>query len=322
MDKIKEIQKLIKKEKKALSILENNVNKEYIKALSFLKKCKGKIIVIGIGKSGHIGNKIAATLSSTGSPSLFLHGTEALHGDLGVINKNDVIIIISNSGCSQELLELIPYLKKIRTPIISITSNINSPIAKKSNAILNIGKQKEIDSHNLAPTSSSTATLVVGDILAISLSKEKKFEKENFAIFHPNGSLGKRLSITIEDLMHSGKNNAIVGEKSTIKHIITQMTLKSLGAVCVIDNNYKLKGIITDGDLRRSLDIYKDKIFKIKAEQIMTKRPVTVLKNELAFNALKIMEKRKSQISVLPVVNKKNELIGLIRLHDIVQAGI
>jgi len=322
MTKIEEIKNLIKKEKQALNILEKEVNQEYIKALKVLRKCTGKIVIIGIGKSGHIGNKIAATLSSTGSPALFIHGTEALHGDLGVIKHNDVAIIISNNGQSKELMELMPYFKNTKIQTICITGNINSPLAKKTNIAINIGKQKEIDNYNLAPTSSSTATLVVGDVLAITLSKEKGFNKENFAIFHPNGSLGKRLSITIEDLMHSDKNNASVSEKTTIAHVIKEMTLKSLGAVCVIDNNKKLKGIITDGDLRRSLDKYKNKIFNIQAKHIMTKKPITISKKELAFNTLKIMEDRKHQISVLPVVNDKNKLIGLIRLHDIIKAGI
>jgi arabinose-5-phosphate isomerase len=322
MNKIEEIKKLIKVEKQALTVLEKSVNKEYSKAINLLKNCKGKIVVVGIGKSGHIGAKIAATFSSTGSPAIFIHGTEALHGDLGIVNKNDVVIIISNSGNSKELLELIPSFKRINIPVISITGNSKSSLAEKSDVIINIGKQKELDDYNLAPTSSSMVTLVVGDILATILSKEKKFKKEDFAVFHPCGSLGKRLSVKVSDLMHSGTKNATVKEDELVEKVISELTSKALGAVCVIDNSKKLIGVITDGDLRRAMKKHKDKVFEVKASQIMTKKPTTVLNEDMAFDALKLMEERKSQISVLPVLNKKNKLVGLIRLHDIVQAGI
>ena len=322
MENIEEIKKLIEKEKDALEILEKNVGNEYLEALEILKNCNGKIIVIGIGKSAHIGKKISATFSSTGSPSLFLHGTEALHGDSGIISNKDVVMFISKSGNSKELLKLIPLLKNKSVPIISITGNPSSPLGLKSDISINIGNQIEIDEGNLAPTSSSTATLVAGDVLAVSLSKERGFDSSDFALFHPEGSLGKRLLLTVEDIMHPIGNIPLVNKKDSLEKLIRELTSKPLGIICVVNDKNILEGVVTDGDLRRALGEYKNEILGISVKKIMTINPLTISPKKLAIDALKMMEEKEKPLASLPVIDKENKLKGVIRIHDIIKEGI
>ncbi|MEA1987327.1 MAG: KpsF/GutQ family sugar-phosphate isomerase [Candidatus Marinimicrobia bacterium] len=284
-------------------------------------KCKGKIIVIGIGKSGHIGRKISSTLSSTGTPSYFLHPSEAIHGDLGVITSSDIVLIISNSGETNEIIKLIPSMKKLGVKIISFIGKANSTIGKKSDFVFDISVEKEACPMNLAPTSSSTVSLVVGDALAISLLEKKNFRKEDFALRHPGGILGKKLLLTVDDLMHKKKNIPLVNIDVSTKDLVMEMTSKKLGVVGILDKKNNLIGVVTDGDLRRGIEKYEN-IFKVSPEKLMITNPKIIEKNILSIDALEMMEKY-NITSLFVVENKKSmEPIGIIHIHDILKTGI
>ena len=292
--------------------------KELEKVINVLN---GKVVLCGMGKPGHIGRKISATMSSMGISSFFLHPAEAQHGDLGTLSQDDVIIIISNSGETAEVCKMLPNIKMIGTPIIAMTSYSNSTLAQFADYIIELPVITEATNLKLAPTSSTTAELVVGDALATILSSMKKFKKENFALYHPAGALGRKLTTRVEDLMYTDEKNPVIETGNTLKSAIYVMSKTGLGAVSVIDKEGRLCGLITDGDLKRYMEHMVD-IYSVIVDEVMTKSPVVVKKEILAIEALRIMEKREKQLSVLPVVDDSFKSVGLIRNHDIIQLGI
>jgi len=277
----------------------------------------GKIIVTGMGKSGKIAQKIAATLSSTGNLAVYLHPSEALHGDLGVISSKDVVFALSNSGKTPELVELLQIIKGRGLPIVSITGQANSPASQISDYWIDGGVEKEADPNNLAPTSSTTLSLVVGDAIALALVQMRNLTIDDFTDNHPGGTLGRRLRLRTSDLMHSGNDIGIVNLDSDMERILSVLAEKKQGAVIVSNSKNELLGIITDGDIRRSLK-HREKFFQLSAQDIMTKDPISIGADTLASDALKLMEDRPQQISVLPVIGEDSRWKGLIRLHDIV----
>jgi len=286
------------------------------KAVEIAYNTKGKLIVTGVGKSGLIGSKIAATLASTGTPSFFIHPTEALHGDLGMITKDDSVLAISYSGESEELIKILPHIKRFEVPLIAMTGNLNSTLAKYADAVLNIKVSKEACPLNVAPTSSTTLTLAMGDALAVCLMKKRNFTKEEFASFHPGGSLGKKLFVKVKDLMK--KDFPVVEKNTSLKEAIIKMTEGKLGHVLFV-NDGRVDAILSDGDLRRAM-MGDDFDLNNKALNYATLNPKTINKEVLASDALKYMEDNKIQL--LPVVDENGKLVGVIHLHHLVEAGI
>lgn len=322
MDILGKIRKTLKEEAKAILNIEKNLDEKYISAVDMIYNCKGKVVVTGIGKSGLIGKKIAATLASTGTPAFFMHSSDALHGDSGMINKDDIVMAISNSGESEEVLKIIPAIKRLGVKIITITNNTKSRLAEYSDITLGLGVKREADPLDLVPTTTTTATLAIGDAVAIALLSRRNFKPEDFAMLHPGGSLGKKLLLKVDDVMHKGEENPVINENAFMKEVIIEITSKRLGAVDVTDESGELVGIITDGDLRRALEKYGSQIFDNKAREIMTKDPVRIEIGRLGTEAVHLMEDRPSQIMVLPVVDKENRPVGMVRIHDLIKAGI
>lgn len=311
---------VIRTELDAIKRTSERLDGNFEKAVNQLLKAD-KVIVSGIGKSGIIASKIAATLTSTGTPSLFLHPVEALHGDIGIIGKNDVIILLSKSGSTEELLRIIPYLKQREIPIISIVGNTDSPIAKLSDIVLDASVDKEACPLNLAPTASSMASLALGDALAMVLMRFKKINNQDFAFLHPLGQLGKNITMKVTDIMHTGKSLPVVKPNDNFRNALIESTSKSLGCVCVVDGENNLLGIITDGDVRRILQ-ENDDIRALIIGDVMVKKPITVSPDALLGEALAMMENRPNQISILPVVDNMNKCLGIIRIHDILRTGL
>lgn len=310
---IKEIAKeLFDKEICELEKVKNKIGNEIEEVVNLILESKGKVVITGIGKSGIIGKKIAATLASTGTHAIFMNSAEGLHGDLGMIDKDDIVIAISNSGNSDEVISIIPSIKRIGAKLVAMTGNPKSRLGKEAEVILDIGIEKEGCPLNLAPMSSTTSTLVMGDALATILIKAKDFKPENFAVYHPGGSLGRRLLMRVRDVMHT--DLPIVSPKDDMDAVILSMTKKRLGVVCVIENE-KLLGVITEGDIRRALK-KRDEFFNLKAEDIMTREYTWAKEDIMAIDALELMENRESQISVLPVL-KDNKVVGVVRIHDL-----
>lgn len=278
---------------------------------------KGKVIILGVGKSGKIGAKISATLSSLGIPSIFLHPTEASHGDLGLVQNHDVLLILSYSGSTFEVLSLMPSLKKRKIKIISILGNLNSELAQVSDYVLDGSVSQEACPMNLAPTSSTTVALALGDALSSALSKRFQIQEENFAQNHPGGHLGRRLALKVQDLMQPRQTLTWVHENDSLEQVVSVLNENRLGAVLVRNSKKQWQGLITDGDIRRATSLWKQKFFLLKAKDIMTQNPIVVHAQEKALDALARMENRKNQINVLPVLNEKDQCIGLIRLHDL-----
>ena len=278
----------------------------------------GKVVVTGLGKSGHIGQKIAATLSSTGTPAVFLHAAEAAHGDLGIYTAGDPTILISKSGTTTELLQLIPTLRQFQSPLIGILGNNRSPLAGKVNVVLDARVEREADPLNLAPTCSSAVALALGDALAAALITARRFTDLDFARYHPGGQLGRNLLLHVADVMHGGNEVAWVGRKDPLRKVVVAMTQRPLGAACVIEEDSSLLGIITDGDLRRALQKHDD-IRLLSAADVMTPHPITVSPETILRDAARVMEDRPSQISVLPVVDGDNRCVGVLRIHDMYQ---
>ncbi len=287
-------------------------------ACDLLINCQGRIIITGMGKSGHIGNKIAATLASTGSPSFFVHPGEAAHGDMGMITANDVVIALSNSGESGEVTTLIPLLKRLNVPLIAMTGSNQSTLALAANSHLNAGVDKEACPLDLAPTSSTTVALVMGDALAIALLEARGFTAEEFAFSHPGGSLGRRLLLKVKTIMHCGSQIPVVNENTLIKDALLEMTQKGLGMTTVVDQAGNLKGIFTDGDLRRTLD--KDLDFHTTAiSQVMSEHCASIHPEKLAAEALQVMEEKK--INAL-VALENDQVVGVLNMHDLLRAGV
>ena len=286
------------------------------KAVDIAFNTKGKLIVTGVGKSGLIGGKIAATLASTGTPSFFIHPTEALHGDLGMIGKEDTVLAISYSGESEELIKILPHIKRFEVPLIAMTRDKNSTLGKYANVVLNINVSKEACPLNIAPTSSTTLTLALGDALAVCLMKKRNFTKEDFASFHPGGSLGKKLFIKIKDLMK--KNFPVADENDSLKEAIIKMTEGKIGHILFLDNG-KIKAVLSDGDLRRAM-MSRDFDLEKKAINFATHNPKTINSEVLASDGLKFMEDNKIQL--LPVVDNSGNVVGVIHIHNLIEAGI
>ena len=290
------------------------------RAAELILKCAGKIIVMGIGKSGVIAQKIAQTMTSTGTVAISVHPSDAMHGGLGVIASSDVVITLSNSGETDELVAILPALRKRGVSIISIVGNSTSTLANQSDVFLDASVDQEACPLNLAPTASTTVALALGDALAMSIMESRGLTPEAFAANHPAGRLGKRLTITVEDLMHESPN---VSPSDGWLHVVKSISRSALGAVNVVNDNLKLIGIITDGDLRRTIEKTEPGSFaSLYAESMMTLSPITATPDMLAFDALRLMEDRPSQIAVLPVVDSEGKCVGLLRLHDIVRSGL
>ncbi|HIC27401.1 MAG TPA: KpsF/GutQ family sugar-phosphate isomerase [Gammaproteobacteria bacterium] len=315
---IKSAKRTLDIESKAIIKLSKNLDQNFSKLCDALLSCKGKIITIGVGKSGHIAQKISATLSSTGSPSYFIHATEALHGDIGIISNNDAILIFSHSGESKEILELIPSLQNIGCEIFSFTGQVKSSIAERTEINISTEVDREACPLNLAPTSSTTAALALGDALAIALLESRKFSPEDFAKSHPGGELGKRLTLKVKDIMHKGKDFPKVSPQTLLSKALVEISNKGLGIVVVVDKN-KLKGVFTDGDLRRTLESKTD-IHETKISSVMTSKAKTINQSLLAKKAIEIMQK--NQIYVLIAVDPKGIPVGVIRMHDLMQSGL
>lgn len=322
MNILTEARKVFDIEADSLARTRGLLGKGFTRAVHLCQRCSGKVIVTGMGKSGIIAQKIAATMASTGTLAVFLHPAEGLHGDLGIIHKNDVVIALGKSGESDEVTAIIPVVKRIGAKLIALVGNTRSALARNADVVINASVEKEACHLNLAPTCSTTVALVIGDALAVVLSRLRKFKVEDYALFHPGGTLGKRLILKVGDLMRTGKENPVVAEDTPIDRVLMEMTRTTMGAVSVVGKDKKLAGIITDGDLRRSLQHHQEKILKLKAEDIMTKKPVVVTAGMFAYDALKLMEERKNQIKELPVIDNRKRPVGLIRLHDLVRAGL
>lgn len=302
-----------------LNSVAKSLGYDFIHAVEMLLECKGKVVVTGIGKSGHIGSKIAATLASTGTPAFFVHSAEALHGDLGMIDHNDIVIAISYSGESEELLSIISAIRHKDIPLIVITGNDSSSLAKIANCVLKVSVGKEACPLNLAPTTSTTATLVIGDALAVVLLTLKQFKADDFAKVHPGGSLGRRLLTKVADIMHTGERLPIVSVDSNFKEVIVEISKKALGFTAVINDKEQLVGMITDGDLRRALDRQQD-FSQVKAKDIMNTHPKRLNPKDLAIVAVDLVDSYK--ITGFLAVSPDNKVVGALNLHDLFKAKL
>ncbi|MCS7203894.1 MAG: KpsF/GutQ family sugar-phosphate isomerase [Thermodesulfovibrio sp.] len=307
-------------EAQSIAALEERIDENFVKAVEIIHNCKGRVVVTGIGKSGLIGRKIAATLASTGTPSFFMHPAEASHGDLGMVTENDVILAISNSGETEEIIKLIPILKYFNVKIIALTGNKKSTLAKQADVVLDVSVKEEACPFGFIPTASTTATVAMGDALAVALIMRNGFKKEDFAVLHPGGSLGKRMLIKVKDLMHVGDELPIAYPDTSMIEAILEITSKRLGAVVIIDKDFSILGIITDGDVRRGVQRWGKEFFELKASQVMTSNPKLIEEDELAAVALSVM--RKYSITSLVVPDEKGKLKGIIHIHDILKKGI
>ena len=293
------------------------------RVVDLLANCKGKVVILGVGKSGIIGQKIAATMTSAGTAALYLHPSDALHGGLGIVQPDDVVIVLSNSGETDEIVAMLPYLKNRGVPIVAIVGNLNSTLASRADAVLDASVDKEACPLNLAPTTSTTVALAIGDALAMTVMKVKGMTSDDFAVNHPAGRLGKRLTLRVADLMHREGENPTIATGSSWVEVVRAISKGGLGAVCVVDVAGRLAGVITDGDLRRAIEqTSHDSLASLTGDDFMTQKPVVATPDLLAFDALQLMEDRPSQISVLPVVDKDGLCVGLIRVHDIIRSGL
>ncbi|HYH84743.1 MAG TPA: KpsF/GutQ family sugar-phosphate isomerase [Pyrinomonadaceae bacterium] len=315
---------LLRLEAEAIERTTARLSREEVeRAVALLAACRGKVVTVGVGKSGHIAQKIAATLTSTGTPAVFLHPSDALHGGMGVVLGDDLVIIVSNSGETAEILELLPYLQHRRAPVVAILGNLNSTLARRADVTLDASVEQEACPLNLAPTTSTTVALAVGDALAMTLMEVKRLTPEDFAMNHPGGRLGKRLTLKVSDLMHGGEENPTVPVGATLLEVVQAISRGGLGAVNVVAEESRLAGVITDGDVRRALQRVKlADLPELTAVGVMTREPVVARPDMLAHAALQLMENRPSQINVLPVVEDDGRCVGLLRLHDIVRSGL
>nr|WP_017678924.1 KpsF/GutQ family sugar-phosphate isomerase [Pseudomonas chengduensis] len=318
-DLIDSAQRTIRLELEAVQELLPRINADFIKACELTLSCKGRVVVVGMGKSGHIGNKIAATLASTGTPSFFVHPAEASHGDMGMITKDDIVLALSNSGSTAEIITLLPLIKRLGIRLISMTGNPDSPLAKAADVNLDARVSQEACPLNLAPTSSTTASLVLGDALAIALLEARGFTAEDFAFSHPGGALGRRLLLKVENVMHSGESLPQVTRGTSLRDALLEMTQKGLGMTTVLEADGHLAGIFTDGDLRRALDKGID-VRDARIDDVMTPHGKTARAEMLAAEALKIMEDHK--ISALVVVDDQDKPVGALNMHDLLRAGV
>jgi len=315
--------RVLRIEAEAVAALVNRIDEQFEKAVEMVLKCRGRVVVTGMGKSGLIGKKIAATLASTGTPALFLHPAEGIHGDLGMVTRGDTVIALSNSGETEEIALMLPSLKRLGIKIIALTGNPESTLAKNSDVIIDVGVKEEACPLGLAPTASTTATLAMGDALAVVLLDQRGFKEEDFACFHPGGTLGKKLLLRVKDLMHTGDDVPVVTATTLIKDAIYEISSKKMGITSVVNKDGKLVGVISDGDLRRWIERTEksgENLLSKKAEDIMTKKPKIANKDSLAAEAVAIMEK--NSITCLIVADAASKPEGVIHLHDLLKAGV
>lgn len=321
MDILTEVKRVFETEMHEISRVEEALDENIVDVIHAINDCRGKVVLCGMGKPGHIAKKISASMSSLGIHSYVLHPGEAMHGDLGTLSVDDIIIVISNSGETAEICHILPNIRMIGTPIVAITSNGNSTLAQYSDYLVCLPEMKEACTLNLAPTSSTTAALVIGDAIAVVVSEMRKFKKENFAMYHPAGALGRKLTTKVDDIMAKGEDVPRILIHSNMQQAIVEMCRMGLGAVIVVDENEHMCGLISDGDLKRYMEKRID-IYNMNVEDVMTKKPVHIYKNLLAVEALKIMENREKQLSILPVLDEEQKVVGLVRNHDIIKLGI
>jgi arabinose-5-phosphate isomerase len=310
---------VVRIEGRAVAELEGKIGESFARAVDLVQACRGRVIVTGVGKSGIIARKIVATMNSTGTPSVFLHPTDAVHGDLGIVRDGDVVICISKSGSTAELSILLPMFRRIGVPVISLVGSLSSPLASESTVVLDVSVREEACPLDLAPTSSTTAALALGDALAIALLDRRQFTREDFALYHPGGTLGKRLLLMIDELMTKGAHVPCVTGEVPLRDAIVEMTSKRLGCTCVLGPDGKLEGLITDGDLRRLLHKTAD-VATVRASDAMTRNPKTVRQGTLAYVVLQEMESY--NITQMIVVDAANVPVGVVHLHDLVKAGL
>lgn len=321
MDNIIEIaRKVLKTESDAIAGLIENLNDNFEKTVDIIFESKGRVVVTGMGKSGLVGKKIAATLSSTGTPAFFMHPAEASHGDLGMVTSDDVIIAITNSGETEELIGLIPFLKRFNVSLISMTGNTKSSISRAADVNLDVSVKEEACPLGIVPTASTTAALAMGDAIAVALLTKRGFKEEDFACFHPSGIIGKKLLIRVKDLMHSDDALPLVSPKTSMTDAVMEISSKRLGSAIVTGDDNTILGIITDGDVRRGIEKWSKAFFDMNAEEVMTKTPKTISGEELAVKALSIMEKH--SITSILVPDERGRVIGIIHLHDILKQGL
>jgi len=319
MDVLKYAKDTLKIEAEAIRNLIPRLGKNFLKATELITACKGRVIVTGIGKSGLIARKIAATLASTGTPAFFLHPAEGIHGDLGMVMKDDLVIALSYSGETEEMERILPAIKRMGLKLIAFTSKKSSSLAMYSDVILDVSVKKEACPYNLAPTASTAAMLALGDALAISLLYKKGFKREEFAILHPGGNLGKKLLLKVEDIMHKGKDNPVIEQNKTVREALLVMTSCRLGAVSVVDKKGQLKGFFTDGDLRRHWQKGNVSLSK-KISSLMTANPVTITPDKLATEAVRMIQEK--NFDNIPVVDKNNRPIGIVDERDLLKEGL
>lgn len=320
---LKDAVEVLKIEADAISVLAERIGVDFLKAVELIHQCRGKVVVTGMGKSGLVSKKIAATLSSTGTPSLFLHPAEGLHGDLGVLVRGDVVIAVSKYGETEEILRIVPLIRMLDMPLIALSGNRDSTLCRAADVFLDIGVEREACPWDLVPTSSTTAAMAMGDALAVALINKRGFQRDDFHIIHPAGSIGKVLSWYVKDLMHVGVDFPGVGEETPMQEVIREMSSKALGVTGVFDERGRLKGVITDGDLRRGIERFPD-LVKRTAREVMTTTPKSIDKEALATDALNLMERY--AITSLFVMDKCNcsegHPVGIIHMHDILRAGV
>ena len=319
MNTLETIRLELQREAEAVNEAAQRVDNKFCEAVELIYDCQGKIVVTGMGKTGIIGRKIAATLASTGTTAIYLHPAEGIHGDLGMVQKEDIVIAISYSGATSEVVKIIPYLHFHKIPIIAITGNLESELSRNSQIVLDGSIPEGYEPFGLVPTCSTTVALAIGDALAVALLKKRNFREEDFALFHPGGTIGRKLLLQVKDLMHKNEEIPVVPQGAGLDQVVLEMTGKKLGCTCVTNGSGKLMGIVTDGDLRR-LITKGIKGLKQKASQIMTVNPLTIYQDILAVDALNLMETNK--ITMLPVVDSNNIPIGFLHMHDLIQAGV
>jgi arabinose-5-phosphate isomerase len=321
VDLIEEAKRVLRVESRAILDLTERIDHHFLQAVEILFHCRGKVVLMGMGKSGLVGRKIASTFASTGTPSFFLHPAEGTNGDFGMLTKEDVVIAISNSGETREVIDVLPLIKRYGNRLITLTGNMNSTLAKAGDVGLDVRVKEEACPLGLAPTSSTTATLALGDALAVTLMEKRGFKEEDFALLHPGGALGKRLLLKVEDLMHVGKGFPMVLEKALMKEAIFEITSKRLGVTGVCNEERHLVGVITDGDLRRALEKFRDLLDR-QAWEVMTKNPKAIEKDAIAAKAVQKMEEY--AITALFVFGRSGEKVpvGIIHLHDLLKAGV
>ena len=319
---LKHAQDVLRMEAEAILELVPRVDANFAAAISLILECSGRTVITGMGKSGIIGRKMAATFASTGTPSFYLHPAEGIHGDLGMVTDDDVVIALSNSGETGEILNILPSLRRIGAKIIAMVGNANSTLAKNADVVLDVGVEKEACPLGLAPTSSTTAALAYGDAIALALLQKRNFTASQFAVFHPGGSLGRKLLLTVGNIMHKGNENPLVTADTTVQEALFVITDKGLGAVSVVDEEGKMLGVLTDGDIRRGLSKGVDFLQRSVAD-LMTKAPKYITADKLAAQALHLMESNQPKpITVLPVLDENKVVIGLLHMTDLVRQGV